>query len=68
MGECLFQIDFVLFVESTTIFDADLLEYDYVGEVDMNGNACGHGIATNEEDDLKKEGTFLNNEFHGIGN
>ena len=35
-------------------------EYDYTGEVDQNGKACGQGVAVFVNDkDMRYEGTFL---------
>ena len=43
------------------------LEWDYFGELDSNGNACGYGIARYSSFvNLKYEGTFLDNKYHGI--
>ena len=38
--------------------------YDYEGEVDENGKACGIGVARREGEII--EGTFLDNDMHGI--
>ena len=40
-------------------------EFDYKGELDKDGNVCGHGVATRKT--YKYEGTFLNNQAHGFG-
>ena len=40
-------------------------ERTYNGEVDLDGNPCGYGILDFDE---YWEGTFLNNQTHGIGN
>ena len=42
--------------------------YDYVGEVDSKGKACGHGVATKFDDpDFKYIGTFIDDKPEGIG-
>ena len=39
---------------------------EYNGEVDKQNNACGHGVAKTP-DGIHFEGTWLSNQFHGIG-
>ena len=42
--------------------------YDYVGEVDSKGKACGHGVATKCDDsDFKYIGNFIDDKPEGIG-
>ena len=43
--------------------------YDYVGEIDDNGIACGFGTATKIDNNLGKKytGTFLFDNFEGLG-
>ena len=44
--------------------------YSYSGEVDQDDNLCGHGIAVFKDPDGTNdtfEGTFSDNERHGIG-
>ena len=39
----------------------------YSGEVDLNGKACGRGVATLLDDpNIHYKGTFLNDQIHGI--
>ena len=40
--------------------------YDYEGEIDEDGKACGVGIAR-REGSASYKGTFCNNMIHGIG-
>ena len=40
-------------------------EFEYKGELDEEGNVCGHGVATRKT--YKYEGTFFNNQAHGFG-
>ena len=48
------------------------MKLDYEGEIDSNGNACGHGIATRPGTDksgaayLEIEGTWLGGMKHGF--
>ena len=47
-----------------TIFIGD---YDYEGEIDEQGKACGYGIAVSvKEPDSRWEGTFQNDLPHGF--
>ena len=39
---------------------------EYVGEVDINGKACGYGIAFSEDRSVKYGGTFWEGQVHGI--
>ena len=42
--------------------------YNYTGEMDLQGRACGFGEARDcEFPDLVYHGTFLNDEKHGLG-
>lgn len=50
--------------KKVVLFTGD--EYDYSGELDQDGNLCGHGVAIYPAL-LKYEGTFLNNKSHGFG-
>ena len=55
-----------LFLGKTKV-DCDGYNCDYNGEVDENGEACGFGIATLEDEPTwSHEGTFLNSKAHGI--
>ena len=48
-----------------TIIVGMALEYE--GELDANGNACGHGVAKRTEPTpIEIEGTWLNDMKHGI--
>ena len=39
----------------------------YTGEVDKTGKLCGHGFYTKQDcPNVRYEGTFLNDEWHGI--
>ena len=43
-------------------------KYSYKGELDSDGNACGHGTAVNvRHPDWKYEGTFFKDYKHGLG-
>ena len=42
---------------------SDGIEYDYEGEVDQDGKACGIGVANGT---MRYEGTFFNGKAHGI--
>ena len=43
-------------------------KYEYTGELDKDGNACGFGIAVGEIDkDARYESTWFQNKRHGIG-
>ena len=64
-----------LFVGTKKLLMYSWYEYTYIGELDKQGNACGHGIALPRTDynadqryikQLTYEGTFLNNHPHGI--
>ena len=43
--------------------------YEYSGELDADGKACGKGLATMTGSDcgVVFEGTWLNDRLHGIG-
>ena len=58
----------LLLIGITKVTDADGNELDYIGEIDKDENACGHGIASSKDKNLKLEGTFFNNQMHGLGN
>ena len=48
--------------------DGDGEQCFYTGEVDVNDNVCGFGLATVVEEPLRKwEGTFFNGRYHGLG-
>ena len=49
--------------------DDSNVKYEYKGELDLEGKACGHGIAVDaiDDDDVTTEGTFFANKFHGFG-
>ena len=40
--------------------------WSYTGEIDINGRACGNGVAKDKQGNLKK-GTFIDDKFEGIG-
>ena len=42
--------------------DEESSDGDYIGEVDMDGKACGFGVAIKHE----LTGTFLNDKMHGF--
>ena len=42
-------------------------EYDYKGEIDKKGKACGYGESTLVNSDQTYKGTFLNDMKHGLG-
>ena len=42
-------------------------EYDYEGEIDKKGKACGFGEAARTDKDKVYAGTFLNDMKHGLG-
>ena len=47
-----------------TLFDQ---QYQYVGELDPQGKACGYGIATRVDDATwRYEGTFLDDKLEGL--
>ena len=53
--------------ERTVIVSRGQIECDYSGELDQDGNACGHGLAVCKTDQSKRwEGTWLKNKTHGI--
>ena len=60
--------DLYCWIGSAKVTDDKGNELDYVGELDMDGKACGNGIATSEDKNFKREGTFFENKFHGLGN
>ena len=42
--------------------------FEYKGELDMEGKACGHGVAVHSKDPtIRYVGTWLDDEYHGIG-
>ena len=51
---------------SKTIRDHNDVEYEYEGEFDKEGYACGQGIAKCQ-DGHSYTGTFLKDKMHGIG-
>ena len=51
---------------SKTIQDHNGVEYEYEGELDKQGQACGQGIARCS-DGHSYTGTFLSDKMHGIG-
>ena len=48
------------------IIKADGHDWQYIGEIDDTGLACGYGVATNQNENSYK-GTFFNDTFEGIG-
>ena len=42
-------------------------EWDYEGDVDEYGQACGYGTAVSKENGNVYKGTWLDNLPHGIG-
>ena len=64
------EVNFTLF--NTTLLGSAILQIEkklnmeYVGEVDINGKACGYGIAFSEDRSVKYGGTFWEGQVHGI--
>ena len=55
-----------MFIGKSQIKLNDVL-HNYEGEVDIEGKACGEGVAIDVEDHgHKTTGTFFNNERHGF--
>ena len=61
------DLSLIYLVKDKTWTKSNGLEYLFTGEVDEDGNLCGHGIATRiDASHIKIEGTFLDDREHGV--